>query len=56
VGPGNAVFVWETFICFRSNYREKEDFNMAIKMYKKALTLDPEMVSVRENLERPEQL
>ncbi|MBC2694629.1 MAG: tetratricopeptide repeat protein [Desulfobacteraceae bacterium] len=35
-----------------SNYREKGDLYMAIGMYEKALTLDPGMSSVREHLER----
>ena len=35
-----------------SNYREKGAFDMAIVMYEKALTLDPDMILARENLER----
>jgi len=39
-----------------SNYREKGDLNMAIGMYEKALALEPEMTSVRKNLERLKKL
>ena len=35
-----------------SNYREKGDIKTAIDMFEKALTLDPNMTSARENLER----
>ena len=35
-----------------SNYREKGDLNMAIRMYEKALGLDPGMTHARENLEK----
>jgi tetratricopeptide (TPR) repeat protein len=35
-----------------SSYREKGDINMAIAMYEKALVLDTDMTSARENLEK----
>ena len=48
IDPYSAV----DYASLGSNYREKGDFDMAVVMYEKALTLDPDMVLARENLER----
>ena len=48
IDPYSAV----DYASLGSNYREKGDCNMAVVMYEKALTLDPDMILARENLER----
>jgi len=48
IDPGSAI----DYASLGSNYREKGDINMAIAMYEKALTLDPNMTSASENLAR----
>ncbi len=48
IDPYSAV----DYASLGSNYREKGDFDMAIVMYEKALTLEPDMILARENLER----